>query len=67
MVGDKKVMEDAIKKAEFIAMLDLKTLIAKSATVAELNRVRDAMRRAEKMQTQNSTDRYSKSYRTSGG
>ena len=29
-------------------MLDLKTLIAKSATDAELNRVRDAMRREEK-------------------
>ena len=29
-------------------MLDLKTLIAKSATDAELNRVRDAMRRNEK-------------------
>ena len=30
-------------------MLDLKTLIAKSATDAELNRVRDAMRRNEKI------------------
>ena len=29
-------------------MLDLKTLIAKSSTDAELNRVRDAMRRGEK-------------------
>ena len=28
-------------------MLDLKTLIAKSSTDAELNRVRDAMRRGE--------------------
>ena len=48
MVGDEKVMEDAIQKAEFSFMLDLKTLIAKSATDPELNRVRDAMRRAEK-------------------
>ena len=29
-------------------MLDLKTLIAKSSTDAELNRVRDAMRRGDK-------------------
>ena len=48
MTGDKKATEDAIKKAEFNFMLDLKTLIAKSNTDAELNRVRDAMRRAEK-------------------
>ena len=48
MTGDKKATEDAIKKAEFNFMLDLKTLIAKSNTDAELNRVRDAMRRADK-------------------
>ena len=48
MTGDKKATEYAIKKAEFNFMLDLKTLIAKSNTDAELNRVRDAMRRAEK-------------------
>ena len=48
MTGDKKATEDAIKKAEFNFMLDLKTLIAKSNTDAELHRVRDAMRRAEK-------------------
>ena len=48
MVGDKKATEDVIKKAEFNFMLDLKTLIAKSTTNAELNQVRDAMRRAEK-------------------
>ena len=48
MTGDKKATEDAIKKAEFNFMLDLKTLIAESNTDAELHRVRDAMRRAEK-------------------
>ena len=48
MTGDKKATEDAIKKAEVNFMLDLKTLIAKSNTDAELNRVRDAMRRAGK-------------------
>ena len=47
MVGDKKFTEDVIKKAEFIFMLDLKTLIANSNTDAELNQDRDAMRRAE--------------------
>ena len=44
MVGDKKATEE-IKKAVFDFMLDSKTLIAKSATDAEINRVRDAMRR----------------------
>ena len=42
--GDKKANEETIKKAEFNSMLDLKTLIAKSATEAELNRVPDALR-----------------------
>ena len=41
-------MEEVIKKAEFNFMLDLKILIAKSITDAELNRVRDAMRRTER-------------------
>ena len=45
--GDKKATEETIKKAEFIIMLDLKTLLAKSATDAELNWVRDAIRREE--------------------
>ena len=48
ITGDKKTTEETIKKAEFNFMLDLKTLIAKSATDGELNRVRDAMRRGEK-------------------
>ena len=46
--GNQKNTEETIKKAEFNFMLDLKTLIAKSSTDAELNRVRDAMRRGEK-------------------
>ena len=45
---DKKTTEETFKKAEFNFMLDLKTLIAKSATDGELNRVRDAMRSGEK-------------------
>ena len=44
LTGDKKATEEVIKKAEFNFMLDLKTLIAKPNTDAELNRVRDAMR-----------------------
>ena len=40
--------EDAIKKDEVNFILDLKILIAKSATEAESNRVRDARRRGEK-------------------
>ena len=48
ITGEKKSTEDTIKRAEFNFMLDLKTLIAKSSTDAELNRVQDAMRRGEK-------------------
>ena len=48
VTGNKKVTEETIKKAEINFMLDLKTLIAKSATNAELNRVSSAMRRNEK-------------------
>ena len=47
LTGD-KATEEVIKRAEFNFMLDLKTLIAKSNTDAELNRVRDAMRRTER-------------------
>ena len=47
MTGGKKATGEAKKKAEFNFMLDLKTLVAKSATDADLNRVRDAMRRGE--------------------
>ena len=48
VTGEKKSTEDTIKRSEFNFMLDLKTLIAKSSTDAELNRVRDTMRRCEK-------------------
>ena len=50
VTGNQKNTEETIKikKAEFNFMLDLKTLIAKSSTDAELNRVRDAMRRDDK-------------------
>ena len=48
ITGDKKSTENTIKMAEFNFMPDLRTLIAKSSTDAELNRVRDAMRRGEK-------------------
>ena len=48
VTGNQKNTEETIKKAEFNFMLDLKTLIAKSSTDADLNRVRDALRRGEK-------------------
>ena len=47
VTGNQKDTKETIKKAEFNFMLDLKTLIAKSSTDSELNRVRDAMRRGE--------------------
>ena len=43
--GNKKITEDTIKKAEFEFMLDLKTLISKTAIDPELTRVRASMRR----------------------
>ena len=49
--GDKKVTEETTKKTDLNFMLDIKTLIAKSAADAELYRVRDAMRRGEKTRT----------------
>ena len=54
-VTGEKNTEATIEKAEFNFMLDLKTLIAKSSTDAELNRVRDAMKRGEK---NTATDQY---------
>ena len=48
ITGNKKLTEKTIEKAEFDFMLDLKTLMEKSITDAELNRVRNAMRRNEK-------------------
>ena len=58
ITGNKKLTEETIEKVEFNFMLDLKTLIAKSPTDAELNRVRDAMRR-------NETNTAPEAYRTS--
>ena len=48
VTGNQKNTEETIKKAELNFMLVLKTLIAKSSTDSELNRVRDAMRRDDK-------------------
>ena len=48
LTGNQKITGETIKKSDFNFLLDLKTLIAKSPTDAELNRVRDAMRRGEK-------------------
>ena len=48
LTGNRKITEDTIKKAEFELMLDLKTLISKTATDPELTRVRASMRREER-------------------
>ena len=45
---NKKITEENIKKAEFNFMLDLKTLISKTAIDPEMTRVRASMRREEK-------------------
>ena len=45
---NKKLTEGNIKKAEFNFMLDLKTLISKTAIDPEMTRVRASMRREEK-------------------
>ena len=46
--GNKKITEDTIKKAEFEFMLDLKTLISKTAIDPKLTRVRASMRREDR-------------------
>ena len=51
LTGNKKITEDTIKKAEFEFMLDLKTLISKTAIDPELTRVRASMRREERETT----------------
>ena len=49
--GNKKITEDTIKKAEFEFMMDLKTLIARTAIDPELTKVRISMRREDREAT----------------
>ena len=46
--GNKKITKDTIKKAEFELMLDLETLISKTAIDPEITRVRASMRREDR-------------------
>ena len=48
LTTNKKVTEDHIMKAEFEFMMDLKTLISKTAIDPELTRVRKSMRREDR-------------------
>ena len=48
LTANKKITEENIKKAEFEFMLDLKTLISKTATDPELTHVRNSMRREDR-------------------
>ena len=48
LTSNKKITEEHIKKAEFEFMMDLKTLIAKTAIDPELTRVRTSMRREDR-------------------
>ena len=48
LTENKKMTEENIKKAEFNFMLDLKTLISKTAIDPEMTRVRTSMRREKK-------------------
>ena len=48
VITNKKVTEDNMKKAEFEFMLDLKTIISKTATDPELTCVRSSMRREDR-------------------
>ena len=45
MNTNKKVTEDHIKETEFVFLMDLKTLISKTAIDPELTRVRNSMRK----------------------
>ena len=48
LTSNKKITEEHIKKAKFEFMMDLKTLIAKTAIDPELTRVRTSMRREDR-------------------
>ena len=48
LTSNKKITEEHIKKAEFEFMMDLKTLIAKTAIDPELTRVKTSMRREDR-------------------
>ena len=48
LTANKKITEENIKKAEFEFMMDLKTLISKTATDPELTHVRNSMRREDR-------------------
>ena len=48
LTANKKSFEDNIEKAEFEFMLDLKTLISKTAIDSALTRVRTSMRREDR-------------------
>ena len=48
LTSNKKITEDHIKKNEFEFMMDLKTLISKTAIDTELTRVRNSMRRGDR-------------------
>ena len=48
LTANKKATEDHIKKADFEFVLDLKTLISKTAIDPELTRVRNSMRREDR-------------------
>ena len=48
LTENKKMTEETLKKAEFKFMLDLKTLISKTAIEPEMTRVRASMRREER-------------------
>ena len=50
LTSNKKVTEDHIKKAGFEFMMDLKTLIVKTAIDPELTRARNSMRREDRKQ-----------------
>ena len=65
ITGSKKLTEENIKKTEFNFMLDLKTLILKTAIDPELTRVRASMRR-EKIPHRKVTDRFLTSFQFGG-
>ena len=48
LTANKKATEEHIKKAEFEFMMDLKTLLSKTAIDKELTRVRTSMRREDR-------------------
>ena len=66
LTNNKKITEEHNKKAEFEFMMDLKTLITKTAIDPELTRVRTSMQREDRERFRMTTEMHSTNYQSDG-